>query len=142
MLTSAPGGTDSTRTGVPGALNPGMLKFGLKLGMLKLGMLGIPVHADRAAPQTIKAIARLCIRSSTGPRAAVTDCARCPENTNAGLTAQPAPWTGSAWGAFREGPAAPLAGGRKSRAAGLRQFVDHRRQSIEARDDGIGAERG
>jgi len=65
MLASAPAGIDSTRTGVPEELNPGMLlKLGmLRLGMLKLGMLGIPVHAESAAPQTAKAIARLIIRS-------------------------------------------------------------------------------
>jgi hypothetical protein len=64
MLASAPAGIDSTRTGVPDELNPGILKLGmLTLGMLKLGMLGIPVQAESAAPHTAKAIARLLIRS-------------------------------------------------------------------------------
>ena len=64
MLASAPAGIDSTRTGVPDELKPGILKLGmLTLGMLKLGMLGIPVQAESAAPHTAKAIARLLIRS-------------------------------------------------------------------------------
>ena len=59
-LASAPGGTDVTCTGVPGA--PGPLKLGiLTLGKLKLGMLGIAPQPESAAQLSTKAIARRII---------------------------------------------------------------------------------
>jgi hypothetical protein len=71
MLASAPAGVDSTRTGVPDEVNPGRLGA-LMLGRLKLGMLGIPVHADSAAPHAARAIARLVIQDIPGPRGRFT----------------------------------------------------------------------
>src|SRR5262245_64210860 len=127
MLASAPGGIDSTRTGVPGELKPGILKLGmLKLGTLKLGMLGIPVHIESAAPHWISTIARLCIRS---PEAVFIGCARCTHNTNRGLTAQP---TGSGLRSnllIRQANArAGARCGAASVAAAARQFSDRRGQ--------------
>ena len=59
-LASAPGGTDVTCTGVPGALGP--LKLGiLTLGKLKLGILGSAPQPARAAQLSAKAIARRII---------------------------------------------------------------------------------
>jgi hypothetical protein len=56
-LASAPGGTDVTCTGVPGALGP--LKLGiLTLDKLKLGILGSAPQPERAAQLSTKAVAR------------------------------------------------------------------------------------
>jgi hypothetical protein len=59
-LASAPGGTDVTCTGVPGALGP--LKLGiLMLGKLRLGTLGSAPQPERAAQPSTKAMARRII---------------------------------------------------------------------------------
>jgi hypothetical protein len=65
----APGGTDVTCTGVPGALKLGTLKLGLlKLGKLKLGILGSAPQPERATQLTNKVIARPLIPSPYSPR--------------------------------------------------------------------------
>jgi hypothetical protein len=91
MLASAPAGVDSTRTGVPDDVNPGRLGA-LMLGRLNVGMLGIPVHADSAAPHAARAIARLVIQDIPGPRGRFTQLVYdLGHNTNRRAAAQPRP---------------------------------------------------